>query len=564
VLAVVLPELACELAEAQLELEQTMSSALTEQSEPRAAGGSAMSIPLAVVLAPSSASPGPVRLPRARGATLGPETPLHAVNVAAAAVGLYRGQSLGRARAARRALVVFSVSAQAIEEALARLADLLRQHAGQVSFEAPDTIWLEPAVVGPLGEEALAEEVQRSFAAFGHRASVAVADGPWLARAFASFGEPDRSGVRVVSSNATEAALLALPVIALPLTTAARLELSRQGALTIADLRALPAATLAQALLCSDVPRPRRVRQRQASVDPGPWPTRRRSAGELLALVRGRDRTTLVPQPPAPLEEALACEPGSSKAAVLDIMLTQLCKRLAARLAGRQAAALELALLAHTARSGEPLRMISRPRAPAWSRDELLAAVRPRLRDLVDGEDVRVLALQVVRTAPARASQAHLAFAEPSSVPVDGVALGRLLGELEQRVGPAALGIAAPTQRRGERRAERPQLPVLSNPRGLPWSHGVPTRWLNTPLPLTGPLERDQIVVLGSQAYVIRARHFEGRSTSPGEHRDYFRLWLAELDDGSAHGVIAGVTRRGVEALVYRDGRGSYLQAFFD
>lgn len=562
-LAVVLPELACELAEEQLELDLRMSAARSGLVEPRAARSTAMSTPVAVVLAPASEPHVPVRLTHQLDDSLARETPLYAVNVAAAAVGLYRGQSLGHARAALRSLIVVSVPVRAIEQALARLSDLLRHRAGQVSFESPDTIWLQLAG-DLLGEEALAEDVQRSFATLGHRASVAVADGPWLARAFASFGEPERSGVRVVASAATEAELLALPVIALPLTTGARLELSRQGALTIADLRALPSTTLVEALLGSDAPRSRRARRRQVSCAPEPWPARRRSVRELLDLVRGRDRAALVPQPAASLEEGLVCEPASSRAEVLEIGLARLCTRLAARLTARQEAALELVLLVHAPGSSESRRATSRLRSPAWSRDELLAAARPRLRELVADGDVSALVLEIVRTAPARAPQGQLAFAEPGNAPTDGVALANLLGELEQRVGAAALGIAAPTRRRGDRRAEPQGLPVLSSPRGVPWSHGVPTRWLTAPLPLKGSLERDGIVVLGSQAYVIRARHFEGRSTTPGEHRDYFRLWLAELDEGSAEGVTAGVARRGVEVLAYRDDQGSHLQAFFD
>ncbi|MET0411090.1 MAG: hypothetical protein ABW217_07325 [Polyangiaceae bacterium] len=570
VLAVVLPELALELAEAQLELELRMSAASGDDT-PRAARAVPMSVPVAVVLRAEGERRAVERLHVDGVDAFGTEHSLHAVNGLAATLGVYRGQALGSALAALRGLVVVAVPVASLVEELARLSDLLRRHAGLVSYEAPDTIWLElptadrGAVEGPPAEALLAEEVLRSFTALGHRASVAVADGPWLSRSFASFGEPERSGTRVVSSAATEEALLALPVIALPLAARARIELARRGALTIADLRAMPSSSLVEGLLCGDGARTRRGRRRPVRAAVEPFPARPGSPRELLDLVRGRDRVLLQSGPAPALREEVRWARATSSAAALEIALTRSCARLGARLAGRQAAAAELALFVSTTGSAEARRLTLRPRVPVWSSDELLAAAHSRLRELAS-EPVVALALEVVRGAPMRPPQGLLAFAEPGAEPAAGEAVTALLHELEQRLGAPALGFAPAGRRRGRTPPGREQreLPVLSNPSGSAWSRGVPTRWLSPPLSLSGSLGKDQIVVLGAQAYVIRARHFEGRSTSAGESRDYFRLWLAALDEGSSEGVTAGVARRGVEVLVYRDGRGAHLQAFFD
>lgn len=573
VLAVVLPELALELAEAQLDLEQRMSAAASDT--PRASRTVPMSAPVAVVLTPEGKQRAVERLHADVSDALGDAHSLYAVNGLAATLGVYRGQSLARALAALRGLVVVAVPAAAIGEALARLSDLLRRHDGRVSYEAPDTIWLElgaadrDAVEAPLAEASLAEEVLRSFTALGHRASVAVAGGPWLARSFATFGELERTGVRVVSSAATEEALLALPVIALPLAARARLALARQGALTIADLRTMPSSLLVEGLLRGDLAT-RRGKRRHVREVVEAFPPRPRSPRELLDLVRGRDRSLLPSWPPAVLREEAEWPGATSVAAALDVALAGSCARLGARLAGRQEAAVELALLVTTVGSAEVHRLTLRPRVPVWSGDELLAVAHPRLRE-VAADAVSGLALEVVRVVPVRPPQGLLAFAESGAEPAAAEAVTALLKQLEQRVGAVALGFAPADRRRGGDSSAREQreLPVLSSSSGADssggaWSRGVPTRWLGSPLPLAGSLGKDQIVVLGAQAYVIRARHFEGRSTSAGESRDYFRLWLAALDEGSSDAITAGVARRGVEVLVYRDRRGAHLQAFFD
>jgi hypothetical protein len=570
VLAVVLPELAIELAEAQLELEQRMNAACGADT-PRTSRAVPIAAPVAVVLTPASEDRAAERLHAEAVEAFGSERLLYAVNGLATTLGVYRGQSLGNALAALRGLVVVAVSVAGLAQELARLSDLLRRHDGRVSYEAPDTIWLElpaaarGAVEGPLAEAALAEEVLRSFAALGHRVSVAVADGPWLARSFASFGELERTGVRVVSSAATEEALLALPVIALPLAARARIELARQGALTIADLRAMPSGSLVEALLRGDGGGSRRTRRRPVRAAVEPFPARPGSPRELLDLVRGRDRTLLQSRPVPALRQEVSWSRATSTSTALELALARSCTRLGARLAGRQEAAAELALLVSRVGSAEVSRLTLRPRVPIWSSDELLAAALSRMREAA-AEAVVALALEVVRVAPVRPPQGLLAFAEPGTAPAATEAVTAMLRELEQRLGATALGFAPAARRRRDDPPWREprQLPVLSHPSGSAWSRGVPTRWLGAPLSLTGSLGKDQIVVLEAQAYVIRARHFEGRSTSAGESRDYFRLWLAALDEGSSEGGTAGVARRGVEVLVYRDGHGTHLQAFFD
>jgi hypothetical protein len=187
--------------------------------------------------------------------------------------------------------------------------------------------------------------------------------------------------------------------------------------------------------------------------------------------------------------------------------------------------------------------------------------------------------LEAVHVAPMKATQTCLAFDEVADAVPEPGALTNLLEQLTERVGPSALGFAPkPSHTKGRSRnstsARDQRLPRLSQATGRAWSQGVPTRWFETALRLGSGLRKGQIVVLESQAYVIRARHFEGRCSvrvgARNVSRDYYRIWLSMLDEtplASLPGVSplrAEPTPRGVEALAFRDSSGAHLQALFD
>jgi hypothetical protein len=249
---------------------------------------------------------------------------------------------------------------------------------------------------------------------------------------------------------------------------------------------------------------------------------------------------------------------------------------LAHRLAGRLEAVAELCLVVHEENAAEPRRIPVRFKVPLWSGEELLRGARKAARELADDARVHALTLEVVRTAPAPGRQKCLAFSELGEIEPDPTALTKLLSQLAERMDASAIGFQSAEPQPGKRVGDTEHdggLPRLSNPSGAAWSYGVPTRWLNSPVAIGSGLRRGQIVVLDSQAYVIRSRRLEGRHEdrqgARNVSRDYYRVWLSALDESSLSSTPVtaprrAATRHGVEALVVRDARGAHVRALFD
>jgi protein ImuB len=179
----------------------------------------------------------------ARGLTL------HALNPAARALGLYRGQS--HADACAIAPHLQSAQAEAEHDALAlrRLALWAERFSPAV---AVDTTL--PAYEGLLldmtggthlfgGEAALLADLRRRLAGAGIPAHVAIADTPAAAWALARFSHDPET---IAPAERTRQAIAGLPMEGLRLEPAALILLKRFGLKQIGDLYALPRAGLAR------------------------------------------------------------------------------------------------------------------------------------------------------------------------------------------------------------------------------------------------------------------------------------------------------------------------------
>ena len=212
--AVVLPELWCELVE------------LTPA--PEALLGR---VPLGVVLGEPGAED-----------EIAATSRLEAVNARAHRLGIRPGQTLAQARALVARFEVRRVSRAQLEQGLGRVAEIAFTFGTTVAIDLPDTVWVDVTGGAHLfgGESALVAELGSRVRAIGHRARVALADGPRLAQAFARYGDVDAEGSRVVPSARTQQEIRTLPVRALPLPEETLSWFVRLGVLTFADWNELP------------------------------------------------------------------------------------------------------------------------------------------------------------------------------------------------------------------------------------------------------------------------------------------------------------------------------------
>ena len=171
IVAVVLPELLCELAAEQY-LDRT-------ETKRKASG-----VPLAVVLDPERS-----------------EAKINAVNRIARRYGVSVGQTVVEANAFLAQLVVCTVSMDRVRAALSRVAEVAMQFGSVVSIDQehessaheapgsafPNTVWIDITGSAHLrgGEQEIAEELHDLVRSLGHEASVAIAGG----RAAAAFDE---------------------------------------------------------------------------------------------------------------------------------------------------------------------------------------------------------------------------------------------------------------------------------------------------------------------------------------------------------------------------------------
>ncbi|MCC6216195.1 MAG: DNA polymerase Y family protein [Polyangiaceae bacterium] len=528
VVAVVLPELPCELELLRLRI----GASVAREPASRVAWGE---LPLAVTLP---------------GAGV-----LCAVSEAARGYGVREGQAVAEARALVSRLVVRELPLEQLEQALGRVAESALSFGPLVALELPDTVWVEVTGAAHLagGEAALVEELAARARGLGHVARVVLASGPRLAQALARWSpEVARQRGALVVAPSREAELVAaLPVVALgppsgvflpeprALLSAERLEhLARLGLGTLGALARLPREAAAPRL--------------------GPH------ASAVLDLCAGRDEAPLVPyRPPSVLVESAEWEPAAGSREPLLFVLRGLTARLASRLAGRGLAvsALELTLvhdagMARLAGAPPVERLALELSAPLRREEELwrvLAARLERLALAAPVVGVRLAAPGLARTQPV---QLELARVQGGVTAQSGVErLPALLAELTADLGrenvgvlrrvdalrpeaqsrlvrPPRAGAEAGVRRRGGRSAAgAPSAEQVAPAPVGPFP--PPASLLRRPMPLGVQLEPGAMVTLGRRLYVIERVLFEhrleavewwtGRSTS----RDYFRLWLS-------------------------------------
>ncbi|HET9953452.1 MAG TPA: DNA polymerase Y family protein [Polyangiaceae bacterium] len=529
---------------------------------------------------------------------------MEAVNGEAQRLGVRRGQTVAEARAITARLDIQQVSRSAIEHGLARVAEIALAFGAVVSFEMPDTVWVDITGAAHLlgGETALLAELVSRVREAGHLVRGAVSVGPLLARALARFGTLSEEGFIVVPSAHTARSLAPLPLKALNLTGAGLNEevegwLIRLGVLNVGELLALPRAALATRL--------------------------GKSADSVLTLAQGVDATPLTPYaPPRTISEQAQFEEALTITEPLLFVLRGLCARVSARLAGRGEAAFRLALeLQHDpgiARFRNTQREVRLPMTlpkPIWNARELyrlLATKLERYELAAPCVGIRLEASELVGAMPRQLELgfggSHDAVSALAELPLVIAELAADVGEdrvgvlravdahrpeLTSELRPAFADNADSTQvsKSRSRRADTTRGPIRSNvaskPRhstglhsgsaphaealpspqvaSLPVKHGETaepvhrvTRLLKEPVPLHTALRTGATLVLGHRMYTIESLRFAQRLHavewwSQSISRDYVRVVLKGSD-----GVLEGLV------YVDRDNGKRYFQGVAD
>lgn len=439
--AVVLPELMLELAWSHFCADtQRRGGKLPGSKQPLLASG----LPFAVVLLGDQELEGEV-----------PATAqLAAVSKVAQRFGVRAGQTIAEACALVSNLIVQELVQRDVIEELERLAEVALGFGATVSYEAPDTVWVDVTGVAHLfapadlpqekrtksavrdvhlNEEQLALQLGdriRQASAFegGHTVRVAVADGPRVAQALARWGRLAREGVLVVCPEETKSKLAELPIVALPLDAERISWLSRLGLHSIADVARLPPSAASGRL--------------------------GEQAKQILELCQGYDPEPLTPyRPPELPVEHNSWEDPIDGVEPLGFVLRGLVARLSSRLEGRGEAAQLLELVIHHDRSIARLRSVPPETllrfelsAPLWREAELLRVVRSRLDNLklaAPSLGLTLTAPVLTHAAPAQldlarslavGGKARTSGSGPESLPV-------LLAELVADLGKERVGV---------------------------------------------------------------------------------------------------------------------------
>lgn len=586
ILAIVLPHLHCELVQAESALQELAASsepATSKQKSHRNADP-----PRAVVLTDSSLLD--------QKTALEGKTELDAVNAAAYRRGIRPHQTIAQACAIVENLVIHALPRARLLSSLKHIAEVALGFGAPVSFQAPDTVWVDISGSGHLypSERELALELSAQIRALGHAPRVAVADGPWLAQSFARHAQLEPPGILLVDAENTEHAVNRLPIFALPIHREAASWFSRLGLLSIRDLRGLPTSALAA-----------RLEDRVLDVP----------LGTILDLIQGRDSGVLVPHQPEELPcEDLFWEDPLENVEPLLFVLKGLSGRLSARLEGRGQAAQELRLTIHFDRSIEALacQMLGNNPAsstvgaagkkalsfklasPLFHAEDLERVLRPRLQKQTLIAPTLGLSLQATSVTEARFCQLGLRLGESSPMATDPRCLAVLVAELTADIGSDSVGVLALREshlpekcsallplcsaRVSEEVSQKASSPI-SPERAvflpeLPW---VPTRLFEPPIEVHAPIRKSELWVIRERAFIVSKIQFEQRLegvewwAQNRIFRDYFRVWLAEPRQPGAPSGGSGL-----EALVYRDRapgsaplpfleRGkTYLQALYD
>lgn len=461
----------------------------------------------------------------------------------ARAAGVRPGMRVAEAMARTADLRFERVSPRALVRALGTIAEVAMEFGVTVSISlhSPplDTVWVDVTGAAHLfgGEASLADEIESRIAVLGHRARVAIAGGPNLARAFARFA--DNEGVsRVSPPGRDKEAVLGLPTSALPLPAGLTAYFARLGVHTVADLARLERAQL--------VARLEAFTATERLTAPPPH--------EVLAWLEGQDPRPLVPYaPPEVLVEEVSFEDGVETAPQLVFALRNAVSKLSARLVGRRQATsridLEIAydraifrLRPCGAIGADPVAhlFVDLP-APLSHTDDLFRAVKAKTERMELAAPAVRITLALSRIA--RAPEVQLDLSRDVTVSPD--ALPALLSELSAEIGTERVGVLSIfDDHRPERRThlvgvtpqagptkKAPEQATLSFDRLEP---GEPTRLLPEPVVLSrGPLAVGETIFVGRDAYVVERVTFDRRldsiawwSKEPCS-RDYFRVSLA-------------------------------------
>ncbi|MDX2052020.1 MAG: DNA polymerase Y family protein [Polyangiaceae bacterium] len=579
VLALVFPQLLCELIDQHLLLPAlstaakptipTVPSVNGRQSKPRA-------LPFAVVLTEKGQySPGAPM----EDAALRSNSLLHTVSDEARRLGVKAGQRIVEAQAVLASLQVFQITHEEVAQALGKLAEIVMDLGPTVSVGTPDTVWIDITGASHLrgGEAELLTEVLGRVRALGHRVRAAIAHGPLLARAFATWSVG--SETPIVTRREAKGRIGVLPLLALPLNSEQLSFFARVGVMSVAQLQALPKASLSARL--------------------------GESAGQILALTAGEDPAPLVAfQPPRVLAEQAGFAEGVSGVEPLLFVLRGLVARLSVRLMGRGEAAEELELCLQHDRKiaefhGRPLdtRVTFSLASPLWKEEELLRVLRSKVERLKLTSPTVSVRLVVSVIVPAQSRQLTLSSVVGGLTEraFDESELAVLLAELNADIGKEHVGVlrlldshrpeaksalfpvvmsTRSNQRRSKRKSRKVERATANNGElhqaapqvrqklreTMPTAVGrMPTRLLPKPILIDRTFKVGEVIGLGANLYTIERAVFDHRLegvawwSKLAVSRDYVRLWLK----GSEGGVAA-------LGYVNRDSGSHYIQAIYD
>lgn len=501
---------------------------------------------------------------------------LDVVEEGAKRYGVRAGQRVVEAAALLSGLVIHRVALVEILAELGRVAEVALGFAPtaaiRLSIEethCPDTVWLDITGAAHLagGEEALADELRERVLALGHRARIAIASGPRIAEALARWEKND---------------VASLPVQALPLDPEVLRWFFRLGVLSVGDLARLPRAE---------------VRARLGKLSPV-------LAAIVVDLLEGRDDTPLLPYaPPRVIDEEMSFDDPVEGTEPLLFVLRGMTSRLAARLGARGEACTLLEATIPFDRSIARLRRsngeedneeersqvsfsVELP-APLSEANDLLRALKPRL----ERTELPAPAIGIKLAIPqiARAPRVQLDLSRDRAVSPDN--LPTLLAELSAEIGKDRIGVLA------VRKAHRPEaqsvmVPVDLSPPAPVFEEETdrtkePTRVFSEAIPISGAVKGSVIAVSG-RLYAIEEARFWMRLdgvewwTSNPCSRDYAVVLLSpggETKPGPSSklkgavdvGGYAGGARSApkppvLEALVYVDRTNgeAYLQGYFE
>lgn len=491
---------------------------------------------------------------------------LDAVNDVASELGVRAGQRAAEAFAVVAELQIHRVASADLVAALGQVAELALEFgttaAIALGVESPsnrDTVWLDITGAAHLvgGEEALRVELIARVEALGHRARVAIADGPRIARAIARWGS-DPEQMRVVPGRGA-AAMASLPVCALSLDAATESYLARVGVVLVRDLARLPSASVAARLGARAI----------AALD----------------LIQGRDATPLTAYvPPRVVAEEVHLDEGTSLVEPLLFVLRGMLARLSARLQARGEACTRIELtISHDPSIARLRRANDRERLDAASVTSLVIEVpsplareadlfRP-LKTKLEATELFAPAVRLRVALPSIVRAPRVQHDLSRSVALSPDALPSLLAELSAELGPERVGVL------DVRDAHRPEARSTLHP----LNHGSrtpstlarsatgdpplePTRLLQEPVRL-GRARPGSIVVIDQRRYTFERAEFLMRLESVEWwlarpiSRDYAIAWLVAAEAARSMGrVEAGAS------LVFldRSTRTLFLQGWFE